>query len=204
MQEQDNTQQQTIHPAVDLDEQTLQKRGINVLKADFATKIDEPWTRMNPVLLGNVPEIQEGQPLPAPHLYVTIAAGPIPVMIAGLYADPKKIYGFEEARIWNGHLAIGFGRMAYMVSLKNRATAEYDLESDFCQFFPLQGYLLMASMKGLGMVNEQGEVLWDRTDMAEQGVLITRVADQIIEGRSQFKDGWKDFRLDVFTGKNID
>ncbi|MFP4356042.1 MAG: hypothetical protein ACLFUJ_13040 [Phycisphaerae bacterium] len=181
-----------------------EKKTINVLKAEFATRISDPWTRMNPIMLGQVPQIQPDQPVPAPNLYVTVAAGPIPVMIAGLYADPKNVYGFEEARIWNGHLAIGFGRFAYMVSLKTRLTAEYDLESDFCQFFPLQGFLLIASMKGLGMISDTGEVLWDRNDLAEQGVLVTRVADQAIGGRCQFKDGWKDIRLDVFTGKAID
>jgi hypothetical protein len=178
------------------------KRGIKVLQAEFVTRIAEPWTQMRPVLLGNVPDVQTDQAIPAPNLYVTVAAGPIPVMIAALYAEPSKVYGFEEARIWCGHLAIGFGRFAYLVNLKSRGTAEYDLESDFCQFFPLEGFLLIASQKGLGLLSQEGEVLWDRNDLGELGVLITRVADEVIEGRSQYKDGWKDFRLDVFTGKD--
>ncbi len=175
------------------------KGTIPLLQTAFATRIDLPWTKMRPVRLGNVPDDVNAQP----NLYVTVGTAANPILLIALYAYPDKVYGFEEVRIWNDYVAIGFGRHAYIVSMVTRGTAEYDLESDFCQFFPLENMMLMASLEGLGAVDTMGNVVWDVKNLAESGVLVERAADGRISGRGQFSDGWKPFLLEMTTGNAL-
>jgi nitroreductase len=175
------------------------KSAIPLMQTGFATKIQEPWTRMRPVRLGNVPD----DPAASPNLYVTVGTAANPILLIALYAYPGKVYGFEEVRIWNDYVAIGFGRHAYIVSMVTRGTAEYDLESDFCQFFPLENMMLMASLEGLGAVDTMGNVVWDVKELAQQGVLVERAADGRISGRGKFTDGWKPFLLEMTTGQAL-
>lgn len=175
------------------------RKTIPLLQTALATRIDAPWSVMRPVRLGNVPD----DPKATPNLYVTVGTAANPIMLISLYAYPGKVYGFEEVRIWNDFVAIGFGRHAYLVSMMTRGTAEYDLESDFCQFFPLENMMLLASQKGLGAVDTMGNVVWDVQDLAEEGVLVERAADGKVAGRGQFRDGWKPFLLDMHTGSML-
>lgn len=109
---------------------------------------------------------------------------------------------FESCLHWRGALWVGFGNRAFRVGLEDLVVQEFPLEGYFGEFYPLEDSLLVSSASRLLHLDARGSILWTSPELGLDGVLVSDVADAVIEGQGEWDPpgGWRDFRLDLNQG----
>jgi hypothetical protein len=159
--------------------------------------IHEPWLKMKPIRIGSVPKA-----LGTPDLFFMVIKDKQPLLRVDYYKG-DECYCFEEAIIWNDHLAIGIGHCVFLVDIESRKVLQWDLGCYFGSFFPQKDYLLAASAQKIQRINPDGTLRWISNDIGIDGVRIDRIEDDIIHGEGEWDPpgGWKPFRVELDTGK---
>jgi len=159
--------------------------------------LDPCWSGLPPLRLGPVPA---GFGTPARHVMVEPDAGP-PLRL-DLHAHADDCHAFEEALVWNGLLAVGFGHRLHLVRLGDRSASSIGLGGYFGHFYAGDGYLLAASAERLFRIGADGAVVWASDPVGLDGVVVRLVADGVVEGEGEWDPpgGWRPFRLRLESG----
>ena len=171
------------------------------MEASFHTAIDLPWTKMDPVLLGQVPAGQ-----PTPDRYLLVSEREVPRLRVDIYVDTEEARVFWDAVVWRNWLAVGFGDRAYLIGMLGQPTLFIPLGGYFGHLYPGDGHLLIASCDRLVCVDSLGEVVWTSVPLGIDGVIVNSVDGGIVTGEGEWDPpgGWLPFRLDAITGLAID
>jgi hypothetical protein len=169
-------------------------------RAAFLTTLEPPWTRMEPVRLGQVP-IGVG----TPNRFVAVESGEGPLLRVDLYQSSDECFAFEEVCVWSGFVVIGWGHRAYLVEPRTRAVSSLDLGSYFGHLYPVEQFLLVASAECLFRVEPDGSLLWRSDAVGIDGVVVDQVTDGIIGGKGEWDPpgDWRPFRVRLSTGQQV-
>ena len=169
------------------------------MKINFQGTIDPPWINIKPLRVGAVP-----LGLSTPDCYLTIETATGPWLRIDLYGrSGEESYAFEDAIVWRGFVAIGWGSRFFLVQPDERMARVLDLEGYFGHLYPEEDYLLVASGERLHRIEPDGSVLWTSERLSIDGVLVDQVSNGIIEGQGEWDppDGWRPFRVSLSSGQ---
>jgi len=171
------------------------------VRRDLVLALDSPWTAMSPLRLGKIPA-----GLGTADLFLTISEDDRPLLRVDLYADCS---GPFQAVVWSEHVFVGVERLVYVIDPKRAFASEIFLDSDawgyFGHFYPDHEYLLVASATALLRLAPDGNVLWNRSDLGLDGVVVNSVEDGLIKGEGcwDLDEEWKPFLLRLDSGELI-
>ncbi|GCE27586.1 hypothetical protein KDA_30700 [Dictyobacter alpinus] len=160
----------------------------------FVQTLEDDALMLDALPLGDVP-----RGLGTPSQYCLVEENGEPVMRIDVYGDTG---GFADIQIWHNWLVIGFADMVHFVSLETRQYSSHALCGYFGHLYPLQGALLVASASDLLCFDAQARLQWITEDLGIDGVVISRVAGNIIYGEGEWDPpgGWRPFQLALHTG----
>jgi uncharacterized protein (TIGR02996 family) len=169
-----------------------------ITRATFHRVLDAPWSGLPPLRLGAVPP-----GLGTPDRYVLVEPDAGPPLRLDLYAGPAECHAFEEALVWGGLLAVGFGHRVHLVRLEDRSACSLDLGGYFGHLYAGEGYLLAASAERLVRIRADGALLWSSGPLGLDGVVVNSVEGGVVEGEGEWDPpgGWRPFRLRLDTGE---
>lgn len=179
------------------------RRSLNVLadntmiRATFATALDPPWTRIEPLRLGRVPT-----GCGTADRFVVVESNEGPLLRVDLYGSSHP---FEEVVVWSKFVVIGWGDFVYLIDLSTQAIVSLDLDSYFGHLYPSEQYLLVAAAERLFCVQPDGTQRWRSERLGLDGVVITLVANGVVRGEGEWDppDGdWRPFQLCLQSGQN--
>lgn len=175
-----------------------------MLSAKQLVTIDSPWTTMQPVRLGRVPS-----GFGTADLFVTIRDDDRPLLRVDLYGDSaSETFAFQDALVWGDRVFAGYGHKVYVIDPKKQSGSEILLGSgcgNFAAFYATQDYLLVASGESLLRLSPDGKLLWRAPRLGVDGVTVTTVESETIQGEGQWDPpgGWKRFALRLDSGDSI-
>jgi hypothetical protein len=169
-----------------------------MIRATFHPVLDPRWTGLPPLRLGAVPA-----GLATPDRYLLAEDDGRPLLRLDLCTHGYECHAFEEAHIWGGLLAVGFGHRVHLVRLDDRSASSIDLGSYFGHLYAGDGYLLAVSAERLFRIGANGAVAWASGPLGIDGVVVNRVANGVIEGEGDWDPpgGWRPFRLRLDSGE---
>ncbi|GER86272.1 hypothetical protein KDW_04340 [Dictyobacter vulcani] len=160
----------------------------------FVQTLEDAALMLDAVPLGDVP-----RGLGTPSQYCLVEENGDPVMRIDVYGE---LGAFADIQIWHKWLIIGFADMVHFVSLETRQHHSHPLCGYFGHLYPLQEALLVASASDLLCFDAQARLQWTTEQLGIDGVVIIRVADNIIYGEGEWDPpgGWQPFQLSLCTG----
>lgn len=168
-----------------------------MIDLQFQNVIDAPWIQIEPLRLGNIPSGQG-----TPDVYVLVQDDDTPLLRVDLYS-----YGsaFEELKIWNDFVVIGFGYQLHLISLQTKQARTFDLDSYFGHLYALDRVLLAATGKTLWCIDQVGELRWVSDWVGIDGVIVEQVDRGIVVGRGEWDPpgGWRPFQVSLASGKKL-
>ncbi len=167
----------------------------------FRESLDAPWLGMNPVIAGVRGRVVFG----GPDAYVTFGSDEEPVLRVDVHDSEPACYAFQDAILWGGLAIVGFGRHVHLVWIATSASETIELDGYFGHLYPLDAKrLLVADATSLHCFDAAGTRLWTRRDLAIDGVVVGRVAGEVIEGDGEWDPpgGWQPFRVQLADGKD--
>lgn len=166
----------------------------------FRRTLQAPWTAMPPVRVGAPLQTEA-----LPDAFVTVRTETHAALRIDLYGGHirPECFAFEEALVWHGWVAIGFGEQVHLVSLADHRLHSHYLGSYFGSFHAGNDYLLAASAERLFRVGQTGELVWTTLPLGLDGVLVHGVEAGVITGSGEWDPpgGWKPFNVDLSTGQ---
>jgi hypothetical protein len=142
--------------------------------------MESAWARMPPLRLGKVPS-----GLGTADLFVTIEDDDTPILRVDLYADQSPFVN-EDAVIWGERGFVGFGNSVYIIDPKTQSGSALRLGSYFADFYATKEYLLVASGCGLLRFSPIGEILWNTSGLALDGVIVKGVSEHRVTGEGEW------------------
>ena len=169
------------------------------LTAAFAAELAPPWTALEPVDLGGVHP--RGV---APTRYVVVEGDGV-VLRCDLYPNGPECHPFEDTQTWRGLLLIGYGCHLYVVNLATRTVMTHRFRSYFGALTVEPGYCLVASGFSLYRLGPNGDFLWANRDLASDGVIVSDVEGDVINGRGECDPpgDWRPFKVRLSDGATI-
>jgi hypothetical protein len=166
-------------------------------RATFHCILDARWPGLPQRRLGTVPAS-----LGTPDRYPLAEDYGQPLLRLDIYACGDECHAFEEAIVWGGLLAVGFGHRVHLVRLDDRSTSSINIGGYFGHLYAGEGYLLATSAERLFRVVADGAVLWSSGPVGLDGVVVNRVAGGV-EGEGEWNPpgGWRPFRLCLDSGE---
>jgi hypothetical protein len=113
---------------------------------------------------------------------------------------------FQEVIIENDILAVGFEEYFYLFDVtKNENMLSLKMDGYFGHIYFDNNLFYVADARGLHCINETGQILWQNTNIAIDGVIIEMFEADKIYGKGELDPpgGWQNFVLDFSTGKEI-
>jgi len=161
--------------------------------------MESAWVRMPPLRLGKVPS-----GLGTADLFVTIEDDDTPILRVDLYADQSPFVK-EDAVIWGERGFVGFGNSVYIIDPKTQSGSALRLGSYFADFYATKEYLLVASGCGLLRFSPVGDILWNTSGLALDGVIVKGVSEHRVTGEGEWDPpgGWKPFVLRLDSGELV-
>jgi hypothetical protein len=156
---------------------------------------------MPPLRLGRIPS-----GLGTADLFVTISDDDRALLRVDLYGDSsEESFALRDALVWHDHVFVGFGNRIYVIDPKQQSASEISLgpTSDyFGAFYATRDYLLAASGESLLRLAPDGTVLWKRTNLGVDGVVIKSVDNGLIQGEGEWDPpgSWRPFVLQLESG----
>jgi hypothetical protein len=140
----------------------------------------------------------------SPDRYVLVKHGALRFRCEIFLTDPEA-FPFEDVRVWQGLLIIGYGSTLYCVDIATRAARIYSLDDYFGSLTTGDGYCLIASATRILRIDRTGAKLWESNAIAVDGVVISNVDDAITgDGEWDPPGGWRPFALSLATGQSLD
>jgi hypothetical protein len=172
-----------------------------LLRVELRATIEAPWTALDPIDVG---EVSSGRGTPS--VYVTVQEDGEPVFRIDVHEHEPACYAFEAAIAWAGFVVIGFGSRVHFVSTRTRHATTIPLSGYFGYVYPQGDRLLVADASYLRCFDSDGALLWRSKELGIDGVVVSAVADGIIEGQGEWDPpgGWVPFRVDLVTGARVD
>lgn len=165
------------------------------------TEVLEPeWCRVDPVRVGGV---LAG--LGTPDRYATVTSGHTKLLRIDVYAYGPDCFAFEDARIWQDLVVVGFGSHVHAVSIADRSVVTIPLEDYYGHMYPTADYLLVASGRRLFRVARDRSVAWKSEVLGIDGVIVSDPGPPMIVGEGEWDPpgGWRSFRVLASTGKAV-
>jgi hypothetical protein len=166
----------------------------------FHSTMDPSWSAMEPVRLGAVP--RGGG---TPDQVVIVEADGRPLLRVDLYRSGKECFAFQEVQLWRGLVALGWGHSLYLIAPEPRNVSAIALGGYFGHLYSSSDYLLAASAEQLFRIEPGGLVVWSSAQLGIDGVIVERIAWNLIEGRGEWDppDGWRAFRVCLESGRSL-
>ena len=168
-----------------------------MVTAKFSNTIDQSWTAINTVRIGNIPDHY-----PTPDRYVTVSSNDKPLLRIDIHADPDDTRQFEDIAVYRNSILIGFGHHVYYINPADLSHTAINLGSYFAQFHPFNNHVLAASGERLFKIGTNGSLLWKTARIGIDGVKVNSVCKGVIKGEGDWDppDGWRPFAIDLETG----
>ena len=168
--------------------------------AELARSIDPPWLSVTVVRVGPIPRGE-----PTPDRFVTISRNQRPFMRIDVYSPCRGRSPFSAAIVWNGLVVVGLDYDVHLVSLAGTVACTISLDSYFASLHPQESDLVVATGGRVYSVSKDARTLWRSELLAFDGVTISLVTDDVIEGQAAIDppDDWQPFRLDRRTGAQL-
>lgn len=162
----------------------------------FAHTHESEWTSRRTAHLGPAS-------LGSPWAYLLVRRGEQPWLRVSLELDEHEYAHLEECLLWKGMLWVGYGSRVCRIDPENLTVQEHQLAWYFGQFYQLEDSLLVCSASRIIRLDAAGNLLWTSPEVGLDGVLISQVEGDIIEGQGEWDPpgGWLDFRLDLNLGE---
>lgn len=148
--------------------------------------------------------LQFGPPGPGtPWRYLLVSRDGQPWLRICLDLQAEEFHAFEECLVCEGALWTGFAERVVRLGLQQLDVREIPVDFYFGSFFALESSLLVCSGTRIVHVDALGNELWTSPQLGIDGVLVSQVADGVIEGQGEWDPpgGWRDFRLDLNRGE---
>jgi hypothetical protein len=170
-----------------------------MIEAKIQSVIDYPWTEILPIPLGYVPT-----GLGTPDIYVLITKDERPLYRLDLYCDIEA-HVFEAAIVWQGFVVIGYGEKLHFLSLGTGQVGSFELGSYFGKIYTSERLLLAATAERIFGFNDAGQLQWVSDCLGIDGVVVERIDAAIVSGCGEWDPpgGWRSFRIDLVTGKQV-
>jgi hypothetical protein len=165
---------------------------------EFSASIDLPWTNIEPIRLGSVPS-----GLGTADRFLTVTTDDEGKRLrVDLYSSGEAC-PFEEAILWAGNLAVGFGARFHLINLTTFIVSSLEFRDYFGHLYPHDNCILVASGSQLFRVQENGRVEWETDVLGIDGVVVNGISDGVVEGEGEWDPpgGWKRFRVHLDNGK---
>lgn len=169
-----------------------------MITVDIVYAIEEPWTEMRPVLLGDVPVN-----LSSRDGFVCVSRNGDPWKRLDLYGTLSL--PFIEGVYWQGKIVIGFGNWLCVVDPVDDEVSSHPMDGYFGHLYPYDGFLLAASASCLHCFSPDGHRIWIARNLGIDGVLVDDVDGDVIRGRGEWDPpgGWLDFAVKLSTGEAL-
>jgi hypothetical protein len=143
---------------------------------------------------------------PDVHVLVDAAGGRVVIEVFG---PALQSFTFSAVELWHGLVVIGYGSALHVVRPSDGwslyvAIPGYfsslhmgDARTDVC---------LVATDCGIIRLSPQGQILWQREDLAADGVIVDDVENGVIEASGQWDPPdaeWMEYRLCLATGETL-
>jgi hypothetical protein len=170
------------------------------ISAEVRRTIEDDWLIVKPVRLGAVPS-----GLGTPDRYVLASDDEGPRLRLDIYLADTESAAFEAVTTWHDWIVVGIGSRIYLVALGDLTATVVDLEAGFCQLFPMADYLLATSAECIVRIERDGSIGWRSPRVGLDGVIVREVGSTVIQGEGDWDPpgGWKEFKLDVASGKRV-
>jgi len=109
-----------------------------------------------------------------------------------------------DAIVWKDQIVVGFGHRVFMVRPERAETRCVSLTSYFSSLHSGDDWLLVTSGQEVVRLDEDANVIWRRTTLGLDGVVINSVRDAIISGSGDCDPpgGWKAFKIALLDGND--
>jgi hypothetical protein len=170
----------------------------SVCRALLHNSIDEPWTTIEPLRVGLVPEGQG-----TPRGLVTVERDGLPYMRIDAYAEHDG--PFSEVVVWDIFIVLGWSDVVHVIDPVSRRVKSIRCGGYFGHLYPYDGHLLIASASELLCLNRGAEEVWRRQNLGIDGVVVDRVTEGVIFGQGEWDPpgGWRPFQLELETGEPV-
>jgi hypothetical protein len=135
--------------------------------------VERPWTQMAPLYLGEVPS-----GLGTPDCYGCVERSGEPYLLANVYERSDAF----EAVIWKIWVIIGAGFQVHFIALETKTSVSSRV-GDFAHLYPTDGCLLITTLSDVWCYSTEAQVLWRARDLGTDGVEITTVQDNLLQGK---------------------
>lgn len=166
-------------------------------RATFQSSLEDPWRFMDPIRVGPVPTRR-----PQPH-YLIVERDGLPIARIDAYAEHPG--PFVELIVWDRFVVIGWAAIVHLVNPITRAVCDIECDGYFSQLYALKDRLFIATATELICLDEKGNTLWRRGNLAVDGVRIFEPNDGVINGEGEWDPpgGWRPFQLSLVTGEPV-
>ncbi|UPT66264.1 MAG: hypothetical protein M0D57_17570 [Sphingobacteriales bacterium JAD_PAG50586_3] len=113
---------------------------------------------------------------------------------------------FKEAAIIDNVIGVGHEARFYMLNLAdNKLLCKLEVDGYFGHIYTNNGLFYVADASYLHCINTKGEAVWKSNPLGIDGVIVEDFDETFISGAGEWDppDGWRDFKLDLVTGKII-
>ena len=143
--------------------------------------------------------------LGTPDKYILLDRDDQPVLRVDAYANSNESYAFQDALVWCGLLAVGWGDRVYLVQLESQVIVDHALGAYFGHLYAEKEYLLVASGERVLRIASDGSVAWQSDVLGIDGVIIDDVVDGIITGSGEWDPpgGWQPFQIRLDSGELV-
>ena len=166
---------------------------------NFSSSIEEEWTILSPIYLGDVPP-----GLGTPDAYCLVNRDEEKILRIDLYGAHSP---FQEASFFQGWVVIGFGYSIHFVMLDTNVKHSYVLDSYFGHLYPADTNILGASGTSLYCFDEKARLVWHADHLGVDGVIVSAIRDNLVLGASDWdppSENWEPFKLSLSTGKKLE
>jgi hypothetical protein len=116
-----------------------------------------------------------------------------------------RAHSGQDALVWHDQVFVGFGHRVYVVDPKQQSASETFLGPTlgyFGAFYAGQDYLLVASGESLFRLAPDGTILWKRSNLGVDGVVVKSVENGAIHGEGEWDPpgSWIPFVLQLESG----
>jgi hypothetical protein len=110
---------------------------------------------------------------------------------------------FKEALVIDNLLAVGHEENFYLFNLAiNQNILRLEMAGYFGHIYYDTDLFYVADASGLHCIDKNGSIKWSNTELAIDGVIVTKFTDSNVlgSGESDPPGGWKNFSIDRITG----
>lgn len=173
---------------------------MSITEIKWSACIDEPWLRMEPYRIGDVPS-----GLGTPDQYILVNKDDCSMSRVDAYKSSNECFCFQDARIWREFLAVGWGDHLYLICADSGTIVKHDLGSYFGSMTTHDESLLVASAHRLHRIGSDGTILWQTDYIAIDGVVIDEFEESYVKVSCELDppDGWEPVSINLDSGEVV-